>query len=216
MKRLFLIFLLMTNISSYAAVVKNNNICKEVNELKALLIEQGPISKLIFGVKRTESEIAWIAKVQNKLLNGKMSKSFYTESLDCISALKKINPRFDEDKNLNVIQVDLFFGYANSLKERFDLSPETSAIYHFLFDNIDSDDYILSYSIIRALGVFSTPKSVDTLSQYILDKNNRFNNRKLAMNSLSYMASHYSIKKLEEVKQMLKDSSGKDNENLLK
>lgn len=211
MRLLFLIFLLMSHLNSYASVVKDSNICVEVNQLDKLQNIQGRLSSFIFGVKRNESEIAWIAKVQNKLLNGKMSKGFYLDSLSCILTLKKTNSRFKEDKNLDVVQVDLFFGYANSIKKRFDVTADKSDIYYFLFDNIYTDDYILSYSVIRALGVFSTPRSADTLFQYALDKNNRLTNRKLAMNSLGYIGSNYSKKKLEEAKKILSARSGKDN-----
>lgn len=107
MRLLFLIFLLMSHLNSYASVVKDSNICVEVNQLDKLQNIQGRLSSFIFGVKRNESEIAWIAKVQNKLLNGKMSKGFYLDSLSCILTLKKTNSRFKEDKNLDVVQVDL-------------------------------------------------------------------------------------------------------------
>jgi len=206
----------MSHLNSYASAEKDSNICVELNQLEKLQNIQGSLSSFIFGVKRNESEIAWIAKVQNKLLNGKISKAFYLDSLACISSLKKTNPRFKEDRNLDVVQVDLFFGYANSLKKRFDINAEKYDVYYFLFENIYTDDYILSYSVIRALGVFSTPKSVDTLFQYALDKNNRLTNRKLAMNSLDFIGSHYSIKKLEEAKEILSARSGKGNANILK
>jgi len=196
---LFVVIFLLKSMACFA----QNDICLELTELSKVKVEQSNVSQLIFGVQREREEIYWISKAQNKISTGRTNKNFYMESQKCLEKLNKNNGSISVQRNFKIIEIELLWGLANSTRRRF-LNDEFKEMQEFLLTNINTDDYMLSTSIIQALGVFSSNEVSDVLFTFILNDKNRLISRKDAAHSLSFIYSDYSRKKITELKRLSK------------
>lgn len=198
MRVILLILIALTSPVCYSY----SDICSDIAELPKVKIEQGSISQFIFGIDRSVDEITWLIKVKNIILSRKTNIEFYKNSKKCITQLQENEESYPINRSLKIVELDLLFGLGNSTRKRFS-SQSHKKTYAFLLGNINTSDYMLRSSIIRTLGVFSTAEAADVLFEYILNKENKLNNRRSAIDSLSFMSSNYANKKLSELNKLV-------------